>query len=258
LHNISNPSHLKRKTIIFYKFLFAIIFLVFLNSQSVFAQKTFEVSNIQWFGHTLNLNLSKKLDFVINNQERRKDFLKTQNLILVRPGLNFRLNDKLSFAAGYSYLRSFQTEEQNRIENRIWEQVSFSPDIKNIDLTARLRLEQRNSFLKNNEGPIENRAYENRYRFQLKWNKKLNTRGKKDVYLTANDEFMFKSPAIIQELTFDQNRIYGGLGCKFNNLVRLELGYMHVFQPTSKVEVIKINHLFVLNIYSVINLRNEE
>jgi Protein of unknown function (DUF2490) len=258
LHNISNPSHLKRKTIIFYKFLFAIIFLVFLNSQSVFAQKTFEVSNIQWFGHTLNLNLSKKLDFVINNQERRTDFLKSQNLILIRPGFNYKFNSKYSFAGGYTFVKTFQSQTQNRIENRFWEQFLYNPNFEKIDLAARIRIEQRNSFLKNDEGSQIKRPYENRYRFQLKWENKINPKAKKDLYLTVNDEFMLHSPDILKNITFDQNRIYGGLGYKFSKLFRLEVGYMNVFQPVLKSETIKINHQFVLNIYSVINLRKVE
>jgi long-subunit fatty acid transport protein len=184
--------------------------------------------------------------------------MRTQNLILVRPGFNYKLNSKYSVAGGYSYLRSFQSESQFKIENRFWQQLTYSPNFKKVDLSSRIRIEQRNSFLKKDEENTEKLPYENRYRIQLRWDKNLRRKSSNSPYVTVNDEFMFHSPIVLKNVTFDQNRLYGGLGYKFSDLFRLELGYMYVYQPIQKSELIKINHQFVLNINTIINLQKED
>ncbi len=241
---------------IFFKVGGIICFIVFLGINTTLAQNTYKVSNTQWFGHTFTVNLNPKFDFSFNSQYRRKDYLKAPNLVLFRPGLSYKLNNKTAFTAGYAYINTYVSETQDKIEHRYWEQVSYNPRFKNIDVSGRLRIEQRNSFNQTKDGTTKNNPFENRYRFQVKWEKKLNKL--KKAYITANDEYMIHS---IRNQTdkpiFDQNRAFAGFGYNFHKLARLELGYMHIYQEIKGSDTKAINHILILNMYSTIGLKKK-
>ncbi len=233
-----------------------ICYFVFFIISRTHAQNTYKVTNTQWFGHTFTVNLSPKFDFSFNSQNRRTDYLKSPNLSLFRPGLAYKLNNKTAVAAGFAYVNTYVSENQDRVEHRFWEQVSYNPRFKNVDLAGRLRIEQRNSFSQIKDGAKTNIPFENRYRFQVKWEKKFNNF--KKAYLTANDEYMIHSVRNKTEKpVFDQNRLYGGIGYNFHKLARLELGYMNVYQAVIGSETKNINHILTLNLYSTMGLKRK-
>ena len=244
------------------KLLFSSIFLV-LISQSVFCQKRISNhNNIGWYAYNGTFKLDSKFSIHTEYQWRRNDYIETWQQSLLRLGINYQANPNLQLRLGYAWAETFPYGEipingmgKDFTEHRIYEMATVTDKIGKIDLSHRFMLEQRwvgrysNADLTSEDQyPFLNRA---RYMIRLQMPLKGNWIADKTPYVAVYDELMIGFGKNVGENIFDQNRIGVLVGYKFNNLVRVEGGYLNqIVQLGREVEgknVFQYNNGFIVS-----------
>jgi hypothetical protein len=160
---------------------------------------------------------------------------------LIRPGLGYQIADNVSIWLGYAWIRS-EAGGLKSTENRIWQQLSWSPEVKWFKLSSRTRLEQRFIVGRGDVGW--------RLRQFVKLKKPILPRAR--IFVAAYDEVMFDLNATTwgQRAGFAQNRLFAGLGWSVDagSRVSVELGYLNQFLSRS-VAADRMNHILSLNLF---------
>jgi hypothetical protein len=220
------------------KYLLSSMFLI-LISQSVFGQNRISNhNNIGWYSYNGTFKLDSKFSFHTEYQWRRNDYIKTWQQSLLRLGINYQIDPSVQLRVGYVWTETFPYGEipinsmgKDNTEHRIYEMATVTDKIGKIDLSHRFMLEQRwvgrysdANLTSEDQYPFQNRA---RYMIRLQMPLKGNSIGDKTPYAAVYDEVMIGFGKNVGENIFDQNRIGILLGYKFNDLLRLEGGYLN-------------------------------
>ena len=244
------------------KLLFSTLFLVFI-SQSVSGQNRISNhNNIGWYAYNGTFKLDSKFSIHTEYQWRRNDYIQTWQQSLLRLGINYQANSNLQLRLGYAWAKTFPHGEipingmgKDFTEHRIYEMATVSDKIGKIDLSHRFMLEQRwvgrysnASLMSEDQYPFLNRA---RYMIRLQMPLKGTSITDKTPYAAVYDEVMIGFGKNVGENIFDQNRIGILLGYKFNNMIRLEGGYLNqIVQLGREVEgknVFQYNNGFIIS-----------
>jgi len=189
--------------------------------------------------HAQNSNLGNWLIYIgnkkLNNgwnihnevQYRNYDAVGDLEQLLLRTGLGYNLtqnNNNILLGYGYILSENYVGKFNNKVsvnEHRIFQQFTTKQKIGVVGISHRYRFEQR--FIKAN--------FKMRFRYFLGLNIPLsyNEDKKNPFYFSAYNEIFLNTKSSI----FDRNRVYGGLGYKLSNALRLELGYMNQFFENS-------------------------
>ncbi len=177
---------------------------------------------------------------------------------LLRPGINFDLNDTVQFSGGYAYIDTSAGEGSapgfNVPENRLWEQLILWQRLGRTGLVHRYRLEQR--FVGNKvpndvgEGTLDGHTYRNRFRYFLKASIPIGTDTRYSAQLY--NELMINFGKNVQNNFFDQNRSYAAFGINMGRAGRLELGYLLQLVQQGSGSVIEYNHALQIGFFSTV------
>lgn len=244
------------------KLFFSTLFLV-LISNSLSAQNRISNHNdIGWYAYNGTFKLDPKFSIHTEYQWRRNDYITTWQQSLLRLGINYQANPNLQLRFGYAWAETFPYGEiplngmgKDFTEHRIYEMATVTDKIGKIDLSHRFMLEQRwvgrysnASLTSEDQYPFMNRA---RYMIRLQMPLKGNSIAAKTPYAAVYDEVMIGFGKNVGENIFDQNRIGVLLGYKFNDLVRVEGGYLNqIVQLGREVEgknVFQYNNGFIVS-----------
>lgn len=190
---------------------------VFLNAQD---------SN---FGNWLMYFGNKKIDtkWNIHNEVQYRNYNVIGDLeqLLLRTGLGYTFNEgKNNVLLGYGYILSENyiddtNTKQTVNEHRIFQQFISLQTIGSVKLNHRYRFEQR--FIEDD--------FKLRFRYFLGLNIPIANASK--YYFSAYNELFLNTENVI----FDRNRIYFGLGFKVNDSIKIEAGYMsQLFETSSR------------------------
>lgn len=188
------------------------------------------------FGNWLIYIGNKKLNsnWNIHNEVQYRNYNAIGDLeqLLLRTGLGYSFNEsKNNVLLGYGYILSENyinnTDDKNSAsEHRIFQQFISNQKIGNVNLNHRYRFEQR--FVESD--------FKMRFRYFLGVNIPFSQKETNKYYFTCYNEVFLNTETSI----FDRNRLYTGLGYKFNNSIRLELGYMNQFFETTSRDQLNI------------------
>lgn len=195
-------------------------------------------NKIGWYGFNGTIKVSEKMGIHTEYQWRRENFITSWQQSLLRVGLNYQLNPRVLFRAGYALAETFPYGEypinglgRDFTEHRIFEMVQLSHKEGSIDISHRFMLEQRfvggySSVKALNEDlfPLLHRI---RYMLRLQVPLKGNEIKDKTPYLAVYDELLIGFGENVQSNIFDQNRIGILLGYRFNKNLRIEGGYLN-------------------------------
>ena len=217
--------------------LFILLVLVISNS-SLSAQNRIQDNNtIAWGGIFTTTKFNDKWSWHAEFQCRRVYWIATAQQNLFRTGINYQPNKKILFRVGYTNAETFPYGEfplnsmgKQYSENRAFEMISISDKINQIDLTNRFMLEQRfvgkyssASLTKEDDYSYVNRI---RYMFRIQMPLQKKVTSNHAPYLAVYDEIFIGFGKNIGENVFDQNRIGVLFGYKFNDLIKIEGGYL--------------------------------
>lgn len=180
-----------------------------------------------WLIYIGNKKLNSKWNIHNEVQYRNYDAVGDLEQLLLRTGLGYTFNDnKNNVLLGYGYILSENyigdTDDKISVnEHRIFQQFTSKQNIGSVKLNHRYRFEQR--FVESD--------FKMRLRYFLGINVPL---GKKETinksfYLSGYNEIFLNTESSV----FDRNRLYGGLGYRVNDKIKIEAGYMNQFFETS-------------------------
>jgi hypothetical protein len=189
----------------------------------------------EWFALNSNIKLHKKFGFAFDGQLRLvQGFESSQHY--VRNGLEIYVTPKLSIVPiGYMYVRNFQYGKQPALfvnnEQRIWQQIIYRHNYRNLFFAHRFRFEER-FVQKHHAGPdgmVVNDGYETflkriRYRLQVQipLNKEKIEPG--TWFVGIFDELFYSWGTPITFHKPDQNRIYTAIGYQFSKKFSIQGG----------------------------------
>ncbi|MBD0824727.1 DUF2490 domain-containing protein [Aestuariibaculum marinum] len=176
-----------------------------------------------WLIYIGNKKFNSKWNIHNELQYRNYNAIGDLEQLLLRTGLGYSFNEnKNNVLLGYGYILSgnYIDDSENKQsinEHRIFQQFISKQQIGRLALNHRYRFEQR--FLED--------EFKIRFRYFLGFNLPFKTNSR--WYLSAYNEIFLNSKSKV----FDRNRLYGGLGYKFNSNIKFEAGYMNQFLETS-------------------------
>lgn len=190
-------------------------------------------------------------------QIRRNDGGASWQQLLLRPGIFYKAGKNVLVTAGYAYVETYPygdipIAKAAFPEHRIWQQLQLTQQTGGVDITNRLRLEQR-FFGDAAIGTFTNVRYENRVRYMLKANIPL---GKTSpLYVPVYDEVFIAFGKNVKYNTFDQNRFGLGLGLNMGKYTKIEVGYLYQYVQQRNLtagfnQVVENNHTIAINVFS--------
>lgn len=195
-----------------------------------------------WLAFSHEQELSKKWKLLGDVQFRSAKNMEYLETILLRPGISYSFSETFSAALGYAYLGNWEKEGAEKSfdkEHRSWQQVQKESKAGRIELTNRLRLEQR--FVEGSSSYDFSQRLRYYLRAQMPLRKSSEfTRG---WFLGVQDEVFVnvQNKEKVNGRFFDQNRAFFSVGFRFLKAFDLEAGYLYRYQ----IEEEKMHHHIV-------------
>ena len=233
------------------------IILALFASCELAAQSNTTYQSLYWIRYYNQTQLSSKLTFHLELDERRLINPDQQVQFFIHTHLHKRISPSLDVAVGFSHVRTNSPKNNDLIvpEWRMFQEISYTlPIATKTRWQLRYRLDER--FIHNNDKiQLEDGyAFVLRHRFRLQFTWPLKIGNEKTISLKLSDEVMFNSTSNAN--TFDQNRIYAGVEWPLSKKCSVELGYLNLHSATTTSEAIL--DIIRLTIYHRLSFVNKE
>ncbi|WP_230142083.1 MULTISPECIES: DUF2490 domain-containing protein [unclassified Pedobacter] len=231
------------------KILLSVMMFVIMASGKLYAQTQHQ--NSGWFMLLNNTKFSDKWGLQFDVQLRSADDWGYLRNTLVRPALQYFINNKHNVALGYlwqtTHTESAGSADLTLHEHRIFEQYIYSHKIKSVFASHRLRLEQR--FIGRTGEDVFSQRFRYFFRLIQPLQKTQPTFAKGPFVALQNEVFLnIQNKDKINNSIFDQNRLYLAAGYRFSKQFDLEAGYMN--QATHGVSNNTVNNIIQLAVYT--------
>ncbi|MEZ4934626.1 MAG: DUF2490 domain-containing protein [Saprospiraceae bacterium] len=212
------------------KIIFAFLLLFF--STIGFVQNS-DLGN--WMIYFGNKKIDSKWNWHHEVQYRNYNVAGDLEQLLLRTGIGFNItenNNNLLLGYGYIHSQNYtgnSDEKLNVNEHRVFQQFITRQSFSRVKLQHRYRFEQR---------WIEATDFRLRFRYFLAFNIAINNSDIVDNtwYGSVYNEIFINDDQVI----FDRNRLYFGVGYNLNSTAKFELGYMNQFLNNGKRDQINI------------------
>ena len=227
-----------------------------------FAQKNISNQFNAWALYTGNHRISSKVNLLTEYQWRRAEGFKNWQQSLLRLGLEYEINPKVSVMWGYAWIKTFPYGSQPVLhefdENRLFEQLNLKDKVGPFEIQHRCRLEQRllEQYAKNATNDIVqvDPVYRNRIRYRAMVVVPLSRKemGDNTLFLNVNNELFVGFGKGIAKNPLDQNRFIAALGWRFNAQTNIQVGYLNQFVIKSNATDMERNHsLWISMVYNL-------
>lgn len=235
-----------------------IVFVILLMPLASKAQHKTEHINMLWAGYYNTVRLNKNWAIGSDAQLRTKDWTNKWSQILVRSGALYNFNDKAAVTVGFAFFKNAQyMEKQLFLKNewRPWQEFSYQVKLNKLNLTQRIRTEQR--FLQQLVNNNLSKTYEYIFRFRYRFDLQIPLQ-KTNLKLLMGNEVMVNPRYLNTTRFFDQDRIIAGLNSNLTNHTSLQFQYLKIFQWHSNTSVLDDANVFRVNIYQQFNLKKNQ
>jgi hypothetical protein len=209
-----------------------------------------------WYHYSATFKFSKKFSGLLEGQYRANNLASSWVLVLHRVGAQYQLSKSFTIGGGYVFSINYPYGQPPATpfmqpEHRPYQQLVYKHHVGHVELTHRLRTEQRYRGRMLAPDVQDGFTYSNRWRYQLRafipFKKRPIQQG--DYYLTAGEElFLEWGPVTINN--FNQNRLFVMLGHDFGG-TRLEAGYLNNLVGRTGAVNMEVNHNLFINVVSV-------
>ena len=200
-----------------------------------------------WVSYSGEHAVKGKWGLHFDAQWRRSDLGTEWQQYQIRPGLNYEWNKNVLLTLGYVYTRSYPYGDyplrKAFPEHRVYQQARIQHKASGLQLQHRIRLEQRLIQYPNSDPAPW--TYQNRFRYLLKADIPI----KGNWYLPVYDEILFGIPPNIGARTFDQNRIFAGVGYRMPK-ANVEVGYLNQFLGQRNGRIFEANNTLFVTVTS--------
>ena len=236
------------------------------------AQRVREPQQHLWVSHWGDQRISDRWSFHTEGHWRRDNLGKDWQQLLLRPAINFHLNDQVLLTQGYSYYFNYAYGDHpiryQNWEHHLFQQVQLSGQaIGRARLQHRFRMEER--FIARlkpsaddpSQGEFDGYAYQSRFRYRVWLTVPLGHDQVEPGVFSANlyDE-VFLSFGDSQRLDYiNQNRISALVGYQVSKPVSLLAGYLYqtIQRPgaASGADLIELNSTLHLALVCNLDVR---
>lgn len=186
----------------------------------------------------------------LEGQWRRHNVILQGQQLLLRPAVNYEVNDLLMLSAGYAFAHTHRYGAAPVAavngEHRLWQQALLRYRQSKASWTTRIRFEER--FLERIGREEGTAKYRHENRIRILQQIRVPIRGA--AYGTAYNEFWSYVKPYVSNSAFDQNRAYGAFGWQFNQHWRMEAGYLNQTILQRSGSVLESNHTLVFSVIS--------
>jgi hypothetical protein len=193
----------------------------------------------QWMQVYTQLALNEKLSLLVDAGMRQTHDGRWPSQRLIRAGIGYRLPDKWQGATGFARFSFQQDGRTNRLEWRLWQELSRTHPLGPIALQQRLRAEAR--FFEQLPGGSEagGHSFNMRFRYRLQTFVPIARLGRKKeespvLLLNVADELFLNTGREIIHNTLDNNRFIVGPALRLNPALTLALLYNHQYGHRSR------------------------
>lgn len=226
--------------IIMQKLVCCFLFITFFVSDTLYAQNTRlnDHNNIGWYVYNGTIKLNRKWGIHTEYQWRRDNVIKDWQQSLLRTGINYQVNQKLSLRLGYAWIETYNYGDipingfgKQFTEHRAFQMATINDKTGMVELSHRFMLEQRWIGRYSNASLTKEDDYffVNRFRYMVRMQVPL--KGKtitdKTPYAALYNEMFLGFGKNVNENVFDQNRLGLLLGYRFSSKVRIEGGFLN-------------------------------
>jgi hypothetical protein len=229
-----------------------------------------------WITYTGNHKITEKWGVHAEFQWRRNHLIEDPMQNLIRFGVDYTVNSKVTVSGGWCYVDSYeygelgnadQATKYNQFrfnEQRIWEQLGIKHEaIGRFHLDSRFRLEQRwianlvsdgtggyrrpdAAYIDAHPG-TEDWKYRQRARYRFRVQAPLSRTEMKDntLFLAVADEVFVNFGEQVTANVFDQNRLVVTLGWRFNKDFNIQAGYQNQFIEKANGKAKENNHTLI-------------
>ncbi len=212
--------------------------------------KNITYSNQQWLQCYNRLKLSEKYTLVSDGSFRWKNELKDYSLALLRTGISYNFYENNSAAIGIASTLSYSADKMSKMELRGWQEFILNQAIARLNISNRIRLEERyfKNIANNEFSSGYNFNYRFRYRFFISIPLNNNIIKERTISVNIGDEIFINFGKEIIYNLFDNNRIIAGLSYQLNKKTSVSLNYTNQFTQTKKVNSFEENDIFWLSL----------
>ncbi|WP_196895667.1 DUF2490 domain-containing protein [Aureivirga marina] len=183
-----------------------------------------------WFLLLNHYKINEKWSIGNEVHWRQTNFLKDKSQLILRPFVNYNISKSVIGTVGYSYLLNYSDTNEltdvNQPEHNVWEQITLKHGDGKLKFAHRYRLEHRFRGVYNVElTEIEEYKFTNRARYRLTVKHPI---GQK-YFVQAFNELWFNLGENFDNIDFDRNWLYLGLGRKVFENGNIQLAYVHQY-----------------------------
>ncbi|RFP63374.1 DUF2490 domain-containing protein [Hymenobacter lapidiphilus] len=229
-------------------------------------------NSIGWYTNFTTLRFAERWSGHLEYQFRRENIITDWQQSLLRTGVNYTVNDKLTLRFGYAWIETFpygdypiQGAGFRFPEHRTYQMATLSNPIGRFEVSHRFMLEQRwvGRILRaaDNTRDFDEWVYSNRLRYMGRVQMPLGQPGAggRGPYAAAYDELFIGFGENVGENVFDQNRLGLLLGYRFSPKFRMEGGFLQqIVQLGREIDnrnVFQYNNGVIINTYLNLDLR---
>ena len=225
--------------------------LALLVVQFISAQNENYSHNSSWNALTIEADINDKWSVKNELNFRRTNFLKNWEQLVLRPSVQYSIDNRLTAAIGYTYIQNYSysnfSPPLDLKEHNLWQQLFIGQNFEHFNLFHRLRFEERfnqNANLNNDRPMISGTDYSGRLRYRLIV--ALPLIKKQRISALLYDEVFLDFEEELRPRKFDQNWIFLGLRFRKSEHVTITSGYHHIKIPrdTNSIE----NHIWETSI----------
>ena len=222
--------------------------------------KTIHYREQAWLGYFNQTRLSNKWGLWLDLHYRMTDnFVDRPFQLLIRPGVTYYIKDNLRATVGYGLIEHYPAKglHTTRTEHRVWQQIYWNQKYPRLATTQWLRIEERYNQKVVSDTKVGGYTYSLRLRYNFSF--LIPLKGQEIVAKTpfavlANEVFLSFGKNVVYN-TFDQNRLFIGMGYQFSSRFNAQLGYMNVFQQNAAGNDYFSTNAIRLYMYHTVDLR---
>jgi Protein of unknown function (DUF2490) len=204
------------------------------------AQRTVDHNSNVWISHLGDHRFAAHWSFHTEAHIRRANLGADAQQLLLRPAVNYHLNNDVQFTVGFSYYRNYRYGAHpikvDNWEDHLFEQVQLTQHLGKLTVQHRFRVEERFiAQLKPVAGSspdtyaLDTYTYQSRFRYRVMCTLPFGKHEKveaKTWFASAYDELFVNFGDSYKLDYMNQNRISGLLGYQYNKHGNVQVGYL--------------------------------
>jgi hypothetical protein len=206
-------------------------------------------SNQQWIQHYAQFRVSERFNVVADGGFRTRNWFQNSNQYIVRAGATYNVHPRWMLGVGFAHSGTFIDSELYQLEYRPHQEVISQHEFSNVEITNRLRIEERIQRVLFNDSLV---PFSARIRFKFQVAAPVVSLSKKHpeskLFIILADEFLLNAGNTLKYNILDQNRMIIGPSFRISKRVDVALLYSYQFGTTTKSNVFKQDHVMWLTI----------